>query len=290
MKEFIKGSLSFVLFFILFSVIINATFLGIIALTDWDFVKRIKSLRFDCPDYELLVLGTSLAEYGIDSELLSEKGIKSYNLAMVGSSNKTNYVQLEEYLGMYPKKPGYVFLALNSFLESFNQEGIQPVVEFTMKGHKYGLKDIPISKFNWAGMELLKKIIRKQYRETYVSSGQKKCIYFEPDKTTYQNISLNLEKYETATWIGEIAKLCRENGINLIVIDMPGIKETQNESEVGPYEITFKNGCNATFFNFNNQAFCKFIDYEHDWAGMSHFNKYGAEKFTNAIFDIIFKN
>ena len=62
----------------------------------WDFVKRRESLNFNNPDYELLVLGSSLAEYGIDTELLTSQGKKSFNLCLVGSSIKTGYVQINE--------------------------------------------------------------------------------------------------------------------------------------------------------------------------------------------------
>lgn len=289
MKKFVRKALLFISFFALFSIVINSFFLGIIALTDWDFVKRLESLRFKNPDYELLALGTSLSEYGIDTELLTSKGIKSYNLSMVGSSVKTNYVQLKEYLTKYSKKPGYVLLALNSKLEQFDQEGIQPVVEFTMKGHSYNLKDVPISKFRWAGMELLKKAIRSQYRKTSVSCGQKKSIRIEPDNTIYRELYLNVQKYESAFWIGEIAKLCKDNGIEFLVVEIPGVRETQNISGSDPYMLNFGNGYSAPLYNFNNQEFCKILDPAKDWSGMSHFNKFGAAKFTQELAGILVK-
>jgi hypothetical protein len=287
MKNVIKKTIFFALFFILFSVIINSVFLTIIAYTDWDFKKRLESLRFDNPDFKLLILGASLAEYGIDTELLTSQGTKSFNLAFVGSSNNTSYVQLNEYLRQYSKRPLYVLLAVNSNLEEFNQNGIQPVIEFTMKGHKYCLKDIPISKFRWAGMEILKKSIRPQYRKTYVSYGQKKSQYFEIDTSHYYPSYLDIHKFESSYWIGEIAKLCSQNGIQLIIVDIPGVKATQNLSEIGPYKLSFKNGQSATLYNFNNQNFCKFIDVNKDWCGRSHFNKFGAAKFTKRLIDTI---
>ena len=290
MKSFIKKSLLFALFFILYFISLNSVFLVIIERTDWDFVKRLQSLKFNNPDYEVLVLGTSLAEYGVDTELMSRKDLKSFNLSMVGSSIQTNYIQLNEYLSKYPIKPKYVLLFVNSYLEQFDQAGIQPVIEFTMKNQVYNLKDIPISKFNWAGMELLKKLIRKEYRQTFVSFGQKKCMYFEPDYSKFKNLRLDLNKYKSAFWIGEIAKICQSNRIQFVVVDIPGVKETQNTSEIGPYVLNYGNESSAILYNFNNQAFCTFIDSERDWAGRSHFNKYGAEKFTKIFFDIVFSN
>ena len=290
MKILIRKILFFLLFFILFTVIINTVFLFIIAFTDWDFIKRRESLNFDEPGYKVLVLGTSLAEYGIDTELLTANNLESYNLSFVGSSIKTNYIQLEEYLSRYQVKPDYVLLGMNSFLERFDNDGIQPVVEFTMKGHRYGIKDLPISKFNWAGMELIKKFFKSKYRQTYVSFGQKKCSYNVPDLSQNNERLLNLQKYETAHWIGKISGLCSVNGIRLILIEMPGINETQNISPLGPYEIKYDMGGIATLFNFNNMEFCDLINDDSDWAGLSHFNMYGARKFTSELLKTVFSN
>ena len=289
MKKFIRKSILFSVYFILFFIFVNSAFLLIIALTDWDFVKRLESLRFDNPDYDLLVLGTSLAEYGVDTEMLTSEGIISYNLALVGSSNKTSYIQLKEYLSSYSKRPKYVLLALNSHLEQFDQEGIQPVVEFTMKNQKIDLSDVPISKFNWAGMELLKKALYKQYRHTQISYGQKQSIKVVPDNTDFQNLDLNLHKYESAIWIGKMAELCDDNGILLVIVDIPGVEETQNNSNIGPFKIHYENGYSAELYNFSCHDFCKFIQSDKDWGGMSHLNKYGAEKFTHELIDIIFR-
>lgn len=288
MKVFIKKILRFLLFFLLFSVFINTIFLTVVALTDWDFIKRRESLNFKEPSFNVLVLGTSLAEYGIDTELLTANDLKSYNLSFVGSTVKTNYIQLDEYLQKYNVRPEYVILGMNSALENFNHDGIQPVVEFTMMGHRYGAKDLPISKFNWAGMELIKKLLRRTYRETYVSLGQKKCAYYVPDLSVWKGNELNLQKFESAKWMSEISRLCGDNGIKLILIEMPGVRETQNVSPVGPYEIKYDKGGEALLFNFNNKDFCDFINNETDWAGLSHFNKFGAAKFTSELLERVF--
>jgi hypothetical protein len=283
MNKFLRKAFRFLIFFIGFSILINLLFLVLVASTDWDFIKRREFLKLQNADFNVVVLGTSLAEYGIDTELMTYNGLKSINLSFVGSTVKTNYIQLNEYLQKISKKPDYVILAVNSHLEEFDKEGIQPVVEFTMKGHKYGIKDLPISKFNWAGMELIKKLFRKQYRETYLSYGQKKCDYSEPDLTDFNDLSLDLEKYESSIWIGEIASLCANNNVELIVIEMPGENKTRNKTGIGPFKVKSPNGYHSTLYNFNNHHFCEFIDNDSDWAGLSHFNRFGAEKFTREI-------
>jgi hypothetical protein len=158
-----------------------------------------------------------------------------------------------------------------------------------MKGHRYGIKDIPITKFNWAAMELLKKAVLTQYRNTKVINGHKESLATIPDNSTYSNNCLDIQKFEAAIWINKLADLCTRNNIELIILDLPGVKETQNISEIGPYDLHFANNSYAKLYNLNSQSFCSFIDKDRDWAGRSHFNKKGAEKFTSEMNNLIFR-
>jgi hypothetical protein len=283
MKKFARKSLLFTLFFTFFFVLINSIYLGVIALTDWDFMKRLESLRFTNPDFELLVVGNSFPEYGVDAEFLTSQGIKSYNLGIVGSSDETSYIQLNEYLTKYTKKPKYVLLGVNSYLDPFNNVGIEPIVEFTMKGHKYGFNDVPLMKFKWLGVEIVKKIFSSKHRNARLSYGQVKFQKATTDNTSFNEINLDIKKVESSYWIGEFVKLCAQNGIKLIITEMPGLKETQNLSEVGPFPLKFKNGYSATMYNFNSRDFCKIFDINKDWVGRSHLNETGAAKFTKEL-------
>jgi hypothetical protein len=283
MKKFAIKSLLFLLYFLFFFVVVNFLYLGIIALTDWDFRKRIEALKFDNPDFELLVLGNSLPEYGVDTELLTLLGIKSYNMAIIGNSDETSYIQLNEYLTKYSKMPKYVIFGIASYSNPFYNKGIQPVVEFTMKDHEYDWNDIPVSKFRWFGVEILKKIISSDYRKTKISYGQIKTPKVVADKSLFKVSYLDILKIESAYWIGEVAKLCNQKGIELIIIEMPGQKENQNLSDIGPYKLNFYNGYPATLFNLNSRNFCVILDPDEDWCGMSHLSQYGANRITEAF-------
>lgn len=289
MKKFTRKLLLFVLFFALFFVLINFFYLAIISLTDWDFKKRLESINFDNPDFELLVIGNSFPEYGVDTELLTAQGIKSYNMALVGSSKKTNYIQLKEYLTKYPNKPKYVLLCLNATSEAIDKEGIQPIVEFTMKNHRYSVKDIPISKFRWLGVEIFKKLISSKHRKARISYGQIKWEKNSPDETDFSEIYLNLQMYESSKWVGEIVKLCNQSGIEILLVEIPGLRETQNLSEIGPYFLSFSNGYSAVLYNYNSRDFCTIFDPEKHWIGQSHLNEFGACKFTEQLISIIKK-
>lgn len=288
MKRFSKKLLYFVLFFGLFFILINFFFLGIIALTDWDCKKRLESLKFDNPDFDLLILGDSFAEYGVDTELMTSQGIKSYNLSLVGNSVWSSYIQLNEYLTKYSKRPRYVILAINSYLDRFDAGiTVEPIVEFTMKDHKYGVKDIPVSKFRWLGVEILKKIVSSKHRKARLSYGQIKWEKNTPDYSKYNELYLNTQKYESSDWVGEIAKLCSLKGIKFIIIDIPSIKEAQNLSGFGPYTIYFNNGYSAVLYNCSSRDFCSIFDADKDWIGQSHLNEVGAAKFTKELISIV---
>ncbi len=287
MKKVSRHIIQFTAFFIICSVLLNILYLTIITTTDWDFKKRIESLRFKNPDFSLLVFGSSLASYGIDTELLTRGGIKSYNLALVGNSIKTSYVQLSEYLEKYPQRPKCIILAINSYLERFDQEGIHPVVEFTMKGQKIDLKDIPLSKFGWQGTELFKKAFSREYRSRSLSAGQVRGNNVVPDDTKVNAHSLDRSKYESSYWIGKMAELCAKEHVELILVEIPGVNEARNSDDTGPYRIVLKNGYTPILYNLNSMDFCKYIDPKADWIGLSHFNAKGAEKFTSEMIKII---
>jgi len=280
-------SLLFVLFFAVFFTLTNLCYLGIIAYTDVNFKKVRQSLKFDNPNFELLVLGTSFAQYGIDTEFITSKGIKSFNLAIEGASFETSYYQLNEYLSRYSKRPFYVILLFNTARELLMDEPFHPIIDFTMKDYHFSLKDAPIIKFKWLGTELIKKILSSKHRKARLSYGQVKFTKSTPDNTDFNDLTLNLKEIETVHWIGEIAKLCGQNGIEIIIVGMPGFKETQNRSEIGPYRLYFNNGCSAPFYNFSSKDFCVIFDKNKDWIGNSHLNEFGANKFTQQLIRII---
>lgn len=283
MKKLIIKLSYFTLFFAFFFVLINVLYVWIISSTDWDVIKRIESLKLKDPDYDLLVLGASGAMDAVDTEMLTKNKIKSYNLAMDGNTIRTCYIQLSEYLTKYAKKPAYVVLGVHSVNESFCNAGIQPIVDVTMKDHQFRLKDVPILRFKWLGFEFLKKLVSQKHRKAELCYGQLKFQKVITDNTNYNNIYLNVSKFESSDWMGEIAKLCDQNGIEFIILELPGYREIQNLSEIGPYKLSFKNGYSGVLFNFSFKDFCKIFDKDKDWIGNSHLNEGGARKFTNEL-------
>ncbi len=123
MKKFLYKSLKFTEFAAVFFAILNVLYFGIVIKRSLEFRKRTESLRFDNTDFDLLIIGASTSFDAFDTELLTANGIKSYNLAMGGSSVKANYIQLKEYLDLYSSKPEYVLLGLNApLMQTFDDE------------------------------------------------------------------------------------------------------------------------------------------------------------------------
>jgi len=283
MKKFLISLFKFASFFLLFFILINGLFLLVIITTDWDFKKRHESLRFNDPDYELLAMGASSAFDGFDTELLTVEGIKSYNLALGGNSIHTCLIQLTEYLNKCVEKPTYVLLGLNSYAEDFEKDFIHPTVEVTMEEHRFNLNDIPLIKFKWLGFEFFKKIVSRTHRNAKLVQGQLRFQKSIQDPSSYAEVILDVRKFDSSNWLGELARLCHENGIVLFVFEMPGYRATQNCSEIGPYNLHFKNGYSALLFNCNNREFGSKFDSRTDWVGNSHLNESGARKYTEAL-------
>jgi len=196
---------------------------------------------------------------------------------------------LQEYISKYHTKPEYVILGLASYMGKFDIETIHPIIEFTQKNHKYNLKDIPIVKFQWLGVQFLKKIVSSIHRNVRLSYGQLKSPKVTPDKTSYDSLNFCISSYASSYYIRKIAEICRDNKIELILLEMPGFKETQNNSDLGPYQINLCNGLTIPLFNLNSIEFCKIFDSEKDWIANSHLNEYGANKLTRHLLDSLNK-
>jgi hypothetical protein len=285
MKIFIRR----VLVFGLLVLLVNAAYLLFMMRYDWNFSKRMESLRLGSPQNEVLVLGNSLAMDGIDTDLMTREGIPAYNMALGGASLQTSYVQLEEYLERYTHKPRIVLLGLSEHIGSFERSGINPIVEYTMKGYSYGLKDLPMVRFRWLFLEALKKVVSKSHREAVIVRGQLKFRKQVKDKTLApaELPEFNLAMYQQAEWLKKIAGLCKTHQIRLVLIEMPGFKAFRNRSSNGPFTLAGAEFSGVDVYNFNSAEFCKKFEDQEDWIGKSHLNEAGAGKFTRSLLEVL---
>lgn len=278
LKKVIRLSFGFVL--------INLIYLVLIATTDSDFKKRMESLNFDQPEHDILIFGNSLAMDGIDCEYLNSKGFDCYNMSIGGSSIKTSTFQLEEYISKYHRKPEFIVMGLGTYMFSFDDSRIHPVVAFTGGQIEFSFSELPIVKFKWLGIEFMKKIVSKHHRQAHLKYGQLRFAKTVKDNTSFKDsLSFQIQKYKDSKELKEFVNVCIRENIKLVLIEMPGFKITRNQDHIGPYSIA--EHPNVVLFNLNNKDFTAFLNDDYDWIGNSHLNERGALKFTQEMFNVI---
>lgn len=278
-----------IFFFAVAVLVCNALYLVIVIKTDFNFQKRLETLNFENPTYELLVLGNSLALDGIDTELLTENGYDSYNMALAGSSIFSIKLQLEEYLSSYQHKPEYIILGLGSYINYIDNDSkqIHPVVDFTRKEKSYTFDDIPMIRFKWIFIDLLKKLVSKKHREAYLKHGQLRFSKQVADKSKIDSSrTFPFKEYEfnrdNPNNFSDIINICSNKGIKLIIVEMPGFKKVRHKKSFDRL-ILDKSNNNAILFDYNNFEFAEIFDSQTDWIGNNHLNVYGAKKLTNRL-------
>lgn len=275
--------------FLFLIILVNFGYLLFIQATDWNFSKRIEALNLVNPKYDVLVFGNSLAMDGVDAEYLSRNGFNTYNTALGGSSLKTNYIQLKEYLSNYEYKPKIIILGLGTYLNNFESEDVNPIVDYTRQGKKFTVQDIPLLKFRWLFKEQLKKIVSKSHREAYLKKGQLRFKKKVSDKSEIiEKQFFPLDKYLSSEILKSIINLCTENNIKLVILEMPGFKKTRHE-KFSDCIIIDPKAQNGFLFDFNYYEFGNNFDDNRDWIGNSHLNEYGARKFTKHIISVLEK-
>lgn len=267
------------LFFLGF-VVLNVAFFLIVYAFDFTLQKRIESITFNEPKYDVLILGNSLALDGFDAGLMKTYGIEAYNLALGGASLKTSRIQLEEYLSNYTHKPIQIIIGIGSYMiGDFDSESIHPVVDLTNSDHILNYNSIPAFSIKNSAVNALKKIVSEDHRNAYLERGQLRFAKVRIDNTKEGEANLDKDEYLRSEELRKILNVCDEYGIKTIVCEMPGFKNTRNDDPefIGYLDSTNFNGL---FFNLNNKDFCSIFSDSLDWIGNSHLNSHGARKFT----------
>jgi hypothetical protein len=284
MKNFILK----IILFLALLLIVNFIYLFTVQRLDWNFAKSIEAANFRNQSFRCIILGNSLAMDGIDAELLTDKGITAYNMALGGASLKVNLIQLQEYINVN-QKTEFVILGLSSCIDTdLDSETVNPILDYCYGKSNYSIRDLPMWKYKWMGKELIKKLISKDHKNAYLKYGQLKFARIVPDNSNYRDTILpvfNYDKYERSVYLNRIDSLCTQHHIKLVVIEMPGIKKTQNDMSFDLITIQYADGGKLKFINLNNRQFCKLFDDQKDWLGNCHLNINGAQKLTGYIYD-----
>jgi hypothetical protein len=278
MKKFV---LKILLFFLLF-LVLNLIYLFVIQRFDWNFKKVLEARNLENKNYETLILGNSLAMDGINTEMLGN----AYNLSIGGATLATNERQLSQYLQDAKVKPRTVILGMARCIdEDYSRQTIHPLIRY-LDGNKFdSFYDLPMIQFKWMAKVLIKRLLSEPHRNAEIVEGQLRIGRSMPDRSAYVDnpeTLLDTSWYRNLQSISQIAELCKQNDIDLLVFEMPGVKKTQNDIPIGPYQID-----EYLLYNFNNKDFCQIFQEDKHWLGGSHLNSAGAEVFTEALKTLI---
>lgn len=282
MKRFLIKCLVFL------GIVIGANILFLILLLQYvpGFNKVHEMSKFKDKDYDLIVLGNSMALDGIDASYISEQGIKSYNLSLGGIHISTTLELFENYLA-HNNRPEMVVIGLSSAVGRSYLNPVayhNPEVDFFYQPSLWkNITNPPLLNFQWLAIEMIKIIASKEHRNATMISGQ-----WRTKKTIADNSSFDQNRaaplYYDNVYFQRLLHICEEKNIKAIVVEMTGSKKTQN---LVPFEKEFAISATKKIkvYNLNNrQIATELISPRTDWLSPDHLNIFGAAKETQFLF------
>ena len=254
-------------------------------------IKKVyESANFKNKKYDLLVFGNSMTVDGIDCEYLTQKGIDSYNLATNGSHMCSSLLQLKKYL-KHNQKPKAIIIGLPSATGQSLLNKVpysNPLVDFFYEPSlEHCILNPPPVNLRWLYVESLKIVVSKAHRESKIVRGQWKSPKVIADDSTFKDKKTEFQ-YDNADF-QEFIKICKDNGIHVIPIEMPGSNENRNSLPY-QYQINLADHSQLQLYNLNNYNISKnIIDPKIDWLAHDHLNQTGGEKLTAFVYANILK-
>lgn len=286
MKKFLQKCALAVLLLVLVNVI---AFFALMAVNPM--LKKVQeSANFNNQKFDLLVFGNSMTVDGIDCDYLSKKGINSYNLATNGSHMCSSSLQLKAYL-KNNAKPKMVIVGLPSATGKSLLNPVpypNPLIDFFYEPSlKNCVLNPPPVNLRWLYVESLKIVVSKAHRESKIVRGQWKSPKVIADDTSFQNKKTEFH-YDNVDF-QEFIKICKNEGIQVIPIEMPGSNANRNSLPYN-YQINLADQSQLKLYNLNNyEVSSQFIDPKNDWLAPDHLNQNGGAKLTAFVYDNILK-
>lgn len=276
--------------FLLLLVSLNVIYLMLLFWFSPGFKKVYDMITLKQQNYELLVLGNSMALDGIDTEYLTNNGISSYNLALGGDHVSTSLLILNEYL-QHNSKPKVVVVGLSSAIGRGYLNKVpfkNPEVEFFYHPNLVSnIMNPPLLNFQWLAIDMMKIVISKDFRNAKTILGQWKTKKVIPDNTIYKKKASKELMYNNP-FLLKIENECKKHGIKLIFVELPGANANRNSL---PLEYTIQTGNNRKIiYNLNNYVVSsKIINPSTDWLAPDHLNENGAKKLTDFLYNYVIK-
>jgi hypothetical protein len=279
-----------IIYWVAFCSFINLVFLVVLVKFEWESKKIIEIKNLRNSKYKIIALGNSLILDGLDARFLTNKGLPTYNFGLAGATLRTQESLLIEYL-KNNDQPDFIIYGLSSckdFLDLSSDKKIPILSVEEPLNYVFTDNGFPLNKFKWKLSEIAKPIFSKYHREMYVDLGQLKTKKAIPDHTKYSNNrpTPNFKNNKFRAYL-PLINLCKARGIKIIFVDMPGRKSSR-------YNIKETDGRISLFdcpvYLLNSVEFCGiFLDNE-DWLTDDHLNQFGAEKFTNQLYQVLTKS
>ena len=254
-------------------------------------VNKVKeSSSFKNKQYDLLVFGNSMAMDGLDCEYLSQKGIDSYNFSTAGSHMISSLTQLKQYL-KFNKKPKTIIIGLPSATGQSLLNKVpypNPLIDFYYEPDlEHCILNPPPVNLRWLYVESLKILVSKAHRNSKIVRGQWKSPKVIADDSSFQD-KKTVFQYDNAD-LQEFIKICKNNHIEVIPIELPGSNENRNSFPFN-YSLDLADHTQLKLYNINNYDVSKnILDAKTDWLAHDHLNQTGGAKLTAFIYENILK-
>lgn len=269
--------------------LLNVIYLLILICYSPGFTKMYETSKFNNHNYEVLVLGNSMALDGIDAELLTENGMSAYNLSVAGDHISTSLFLLEEYL-KFNEKPKIVVVGLSSAIGKSYLNPVpftNPEVEFFYHPNWISnLSNPPMLNFQWLAVDLLKILISKDFRDANMVRGQWQTKKVIADNSVFKATNSIPVDYKDP-YLMKLIILCESNGIQPVLTELPG---SNSKRDNFPFEhsVELKNKTARTLYNLNNyEISSKILNASSDWLAPDHLNQSGGKKITKFLFQQI---
>ncbi|MCA6423944.1 MAG: hypothetical protein IM568_14185 [Flavobacterium sp.] len=287
MSKFITRCLLFIVLLIIF----NLAYFFLLLNFSPGFNKIYTVSKFENKNYELLILGNSMALDGVDASYLSENDIKAYNLAVAGNHISTTVMMLEKYLKKN-KTPKTVVVGLSSAVgQSYLNEVPynNPEVDFFYKPSFWNsITNPPLLNFQWLAIDMLKIVISKEHRNATMVEGQWRTKKVIPDNSVFNSSKKKSIDY-TNPYLSKLIMICNDKNINVVLVEMIGSNASRNNFPF-IYNVKLADKSKTKIYNLNNYKIGNtIINSKTDWLSSDHLNVHGARKQTAFIYNEILK-
>jgi len=258
-------------------------------------------------DVDILFCGSSHCYRGFDTRLFEENDIKSFNMGSSAQTPLNTYYLLKEYIDSIKTK----ILILETFSGTLSLQGSESSIdlisnlELTDNMHRMVLNTNDFETYKSYAYLKLNRILyplnikhqKEMKSDIYLEGGYVKTTKISNEKINYNYKKKNVEILnKQLNYIELIAKLCKENEIEFILMQTPMSKSVRNSitnfDEIDQILAALARKNSFLYVNFNaNQMYDSMqLDVNYDWYDNSHLTQTGVNKFNKYLISKFINN